>query len=480
MKVLFVSPEVAPLARTGGLGDVVGSLPPALVKLGADVRVVCPYHRCCQPFSSSLLSKTFKTTLGAQIFNGRFRETRLPGSEVPVYMLDLPELFDRAGIYGDDHGEFPDNSLRAFALCSCALAVEQVVGWRPDVIHAHDWMAASTPAYVNAQNSKRSKRAKIRTMLSIHNLQYQGSFPIDQFAKSGLPRSFLGSDGFEHYGSLNLLKGGIQHADKITTVSPSYAKEIRTEEYGCGLESCLNYRGADLLGILNGIDVENWDPRKDGALARPINPDRPKNGKDACKSALLDEFKLNPSLQNPLFGVVSRLCNQKGLDLLVEILPQIMAETHASFVILGSGDSGEESAFARLASSFPDRIACRIGFEDDLARRIFSAADFFVMPSRFEPCGLAQMYAMRYGALPIARKTGGLADTVRAFDQRNPNGFTFSDSMPKDLWKAILQSLETFADTRKFNQLRKNAFAHPCSWEESAEKYLNSYGWLVN
>ncbi len=481
MNILFVSPEVNPLVRTGGLGDVVGSLPLALQNLGADVRVICPMHRPCQSIANQLLKKKIKVNIGNRSLSASIRETRLGQSNVPAYLLDLPELFDRDGIYSDRNGDFRDNPQRAFALCQAVLQIDRVTGWHPQIIHAHDWMAAPVCAYANSKQTKHGQKTRVRTVLTIHNLQHQGVFSYEDFISSGLPSSNWGLDGFEKDGSMNLLKGGIQHATKITTVSPTYATEIRTTEYGCGLEASLEYRGADLIGILNGIDENDWDPQNDKALPHPISPSRPKAGKQACKLALLNELNLQPNLEMPLFGVVSRLYDQKGLDLLIDIMPQLMAETHASFALLGSGDPKEEDAIRELSASFPHRIGSFIGFDDGLARRIFAGSDFFIMPSRFEPCGLAQQYAMRYGSLPIARKTGGLADTIKPFSrgEKNPNGFLFNDPTAKALWSTMRQALEVFANNRKFTQMRKNALTKKCGWEEAAKHYLQTYQWAM-
>lgn len=481
MNVLFVSPEVNPIVRTGGLGDVVGSLPLALHALGVDVRVICPNHRVCSKVDSQKLKKSVICKLGDKTIEGSILETRLGTTEVPVYLIDLPELYDRPGVYADDKGDFLDNPQRAFALCQSALQIEKIANWKADIMHAHDWMAAPVSAFLNNAQVKKQKKSKIRSVLTIHNLQHQGVFSYEDFLSSGLPESYWGMNGFEHKGALNLLKGGIQHADKITTVSPTYAHEIRSPEYGCGLEASLQYRGADLIGILNGIDLISWDPQKDTALPHPIISSRPKSDKKACKAFLFNELKMQNNLEAPLFGVVSRLYDQKGLDLLIEILPKLMSETNATFAILGSGDTSEEQAIKELSLSFPGRIGALIGFDDGLARRIFAGSDFFIMPSRFEPCGLAQQYAMRYGSLPIARKTGGLADTVRpiARGESAPNGFLFSQANEEDLWNSIRDALKAYANPRKFAQLRKNALAQSCGWEKAAKQYVQTYEWAM-
>ena len=481
MKVLFVSPEVSPLVRTGGLGDVVGSLPIAIKALGVDVRILCPLHRECKALKTTFFAKTGTVKLGKEKISVRIGETTLGPSGIPVYLIENDSLFDRPGIYADSDGDYPDNPSRAFVLSKTALLIRQITGWSPDVYHAHDWMAASLPAYLNSTRPK-GKRAKSgRSVLTIHNLEHQGNCSFQDFVQSGLPESFWGIDGFESKGSMNLLKGGIQHADKITTVSPTYAQEIRTKEFGHGLEESLTYRGADLVGILNGIDEASWNPQKDLALPCPINPDSPQSGKDACKGSLLSEMKLPRNSDAPLFGVVSRLYRQKGLDLLIECLPSLMSESKANFVILGSGAKNEENAFRELARKFPDRIGAFIGFDDGLARRIFAGSDFFLMPSRFEPCGLAQLYAMRYGSLPIARKTGGLADTIDHFSRStsSANGFLFEKAQTKSLKMVIHRAINLFENPTQFSKIRMNALESPCSWDNAAKCYAEVYKWTM-
>ena len=477
MNVLFVSPEVNPIVRTGGLGDVVGSLPLALQKIGVDVRVICPLHRVCQPLPKKFFSRKAKILWDGESITGQIAQTEANG--FTIYLLDIPTLYDRPGVYADSNGNYEDNALRSVALCQAAVQLDKIIHWTPDVFHAHDWMAAATSAYLNATIKSQSPPPSV---LTIHNLEHQGVFTHDDFLKSGLPRNYWGMDGFEHQGQFNLLKGGIQHANKITTVSPTYSQEIRTPEYGCDLEESLKYRGADIIGILNGIDESDWDPAKDSALSHSISPARPARGKKLCKLALLQEMGLPESPQTPLFGVVSRLYSQKGLDLLGEILPGLIESKPGNYVILGSGAQEEENRFQHLAQTYPDRLATYIGFDDGLARRIFAGSDFFVMPSRFEPCGLAQQYAMHYGSIPIARKTGGLADTISPWGKKSPhaNGFLFDEATPPSLLGAMEQALELYAKPRSFHKIRKNALHSPCSWENAARHYLQCYHWVTS
>ena len=311
MKILFVSPEVSPLVRTGGLGDVVGSLPHALREIGLDVRIICPLHKECKDIPRILFPKPISFRLGKKKYTFFVSSTKLEKSEVPVYFIGNDVLFNRSGIYSDEKGDFPDNALRAFALSKAAVELEKSIGWEAEIFHAHDWMAASTCAFINA--IKGTYKRKVGSVLTIHNLEHQGTFSYQDFLDSHLPTKYWGMEGFEHNGALNLLKGGIQHATKLTTVSPTYAQEIKTVEFGQGLEKSLLYRAGDLVGILNGIDKSSWDPSRDSALAGKIQTAAADEGKDVCKSTLQKEFSLSQEPKVALFGVVSRLYNQKGL-----------------------------------------------------------------------------------------------------------------------------------------------------------------------
>ena len=480
MKVLFVSPEVSPFARTGGLGEVVGSLPPALKKIGMDVRILCPFHKCCQHLPVRFLKKQIVFRKESKNFVSDIGVLKDRNYPVTVYFLINDFLYLREGIYADEKRNYEDNFLRSFVLCHAASEIEKSTKWKPDIIHAHDWMASAACGYVNAKNELLPKSKRQGSLLTIHNLEHQGIFTHADFTKSGLPEKYWGIDGFEHHGSLNLLKGGIQHADKISTVSPTYAKEIRTEQHGHNLEESLRFRGADLVGILNGIDETTWDPMNDQAIPHPINPEKPSLGKEKCKGTLIKEFNLKYA-QLPLFGVVSRLYHQKGLDLLVSILPEILAAHDANFVILGSGDEKQENEFSDLADSFPDRIGVKIGFDDSMARRIFAGSDFFLMPSRFEPCGLAQQYAMRYGSVPIGRNTGGLSDTIiPRSDKNNSTGYLFDKADQESFKFAINQALADWKKKKQYTQMQKRAMAIPCTWEAAAHKYKDLYSWIAD
>ena len=481
MRVLFVSPEVSPLARTGGLGDVVGALPPALKKAGVDVRVICPLHRgSLDGLESKPISGKLRVRVGSRLYYTRLLETRLPGTDVPVYLIEHKGFFDRPDIYAGPEGDFPDNAERSFVICRSAMDLPRLVGWTPEVYHAHDWMSAALPACLNAIPATKGQ-VRPASVLTIHNLEHQGSFSPEKFEMANLPQSYFQMEGFEHFGRLNLLKGGIQHADKISTVSPTYAEEIRTETHGHGLDPSLVYRAADLVGILNGMDEEAWNPAKDSALPQPFNFDTIETGKTACRKSLSKELNLpyKPSL--PLFGAVSRLYWQKGLDALADSLPELLDKNDFQLVLLGSGDPVQEQAFSDLAHRFPDKVSAHIGFDDGLARRIFAGTDFFLMPSRFEPCGLAQQYAMRYGSLPLANSTGGLVDTIKdpKAHPKSANGLLLKNIKDASLLSSVERACKIFNDEKKLHFMRKNAMMREASWKEPAKSYIELYKWAL-
>ena len=482
MNILFVSPEVSPFARTGGLGEVVGSLPSALNRAGTDTRILCPLHKCCKKLPIKMLKGSIMFSTSTQKIISQIAMLDPSKSEVPVYFLVNDKLFSRDDIYSDSNGDYPDNWLRSFVLSHAATRIEQILSWKPDILHAHDWMAAPTSAFLNAKNSNDKSRKKQASILTIHNLEHQGVFPGHYFTSSGLPVNYWGIDGFEHYGNLNLLKGGIQHAQKITTVSPTYSNEIKTKIFGHGLEESLKFRAADLIGILNGIDEEKWNPMKDTTVPYIINPNNPYQGKSNCKKHIIKEFGLNSEKNLPLFGVVSRLYKQKGLDLLLKELNRLVKPKNALFCILGSGTQELERQFQKFAQKHPSFIGVKIGFDDSLARRIFAGSDFFVMPSRYEPCGLAHQYAMKFGAVPIARNTGGLSDTIISpkSNSTNANGYLFEKIDSTMLRLTIQHAIADWENGDNFKEMQKNAMSIECSWSKAAVKYQQVYRWSLN
>ena len=481
MKVLLVSPEVSPLSKTGGLGDVAGALPQALQREDVDARVLCPLYGDLDHDFIETTSPigSFSVSADGKFKRGAAHEGKLPGTDVPVYLLEHKSCFGRPGIYAGPAGNFPDNAERFLFLARSALALPEKIDWVPDVIHVHDWTVALIPAFLNALPFSDPRR-KWASVLTIHNLMHQGVFSPETLGKAELPQSYYHEGGLEHNGCLNMLKGGIHHATKITTVSPTYAKEIQEEPYAQGLGHSLRYRAADLFGILNGIDGSKWNPQTDN-LPRNYSINDVTKGKSSCKAALLKELRLPPNLERPLFFVVSRMDYQKGLDALANVLPRLMNDHDLSFAILGNGDPKLEATYRNLAGERPDRISAVIGFDESLARRLFAGGDFLVVPSRFEPCGLTQLYAMRYGTIPVVRKTGGLADTVTPWLPRakNATGIVYEGEGEWELFLAMEQALQAFKSSNALAALRRSGMERDFSWGPSAKAYVQAYSWAM-
>ncbi|MBG30596.1 MAG: glycogen synthase GlgA [Opitutae bacterium] len=482
MKVLLISPEVSPLSKTGGLGDVAGALPQALRDIGVDARVLCPLYG---DFEKDFLKTLhpigpMRVNIGRSFRTARVQEGIIPGTDVPAYFLEHKSSFGRSGIYSGPKGNFPDNAERFLLLAKSALELPELTGWWPNALHLHDWTVALTPAFLNALPPK-DRRRQWASILTIHNLMHQGVFPAETLNMTGLPNSYYNPDGLEHDGCLNMLKGGIHHATKITTVSPSYAREIQEEPLSQGLGHTLRHRAADLLGIVNGIDCEEWNPKKDAALTKNYSISQMDAGKLSCKANLLEELRLPSASERPLFFVVSRMDHQKGLDLLANVLPRLVKEHDMTFALLGSGDPNLENTYRSLASEYHDNIAAVIGFDECLARKMFAGGDFLVVPSRFEPCGLTQLYAMRYGTVPVVRRTGGLADTVIPWSEDSPDGtgIAYEGDGEWELLLAIEQALEVFAKKQKFQKLRKMSMKRDSSWGPSARAYSQAYSWAI-
>jgi starch synthase len=473
-RVLHAAAEIFPLVKTGGLADVVGALPSALAAAGADVRLLLPGL----PPILDAMSRPRKVFEGGPLFGaarvtlrvGRFKGAI--GADVPAYVLDAPWLYARGGgPYQGPDGKPWDDNLQRFALLGWAAAHlaagELDPAWRPDILHAHDWHAALACSYLRAHPG-----AHARSVFTIHNLAFQGLFAQDDFGLLGLPRRFMQSDGLEFHGWLSFLKGGLVHADRLTTVSPTYAREITTPEFGCGVEGVLRARAAQLSGILNGVDYGHWDPATDTALPARFDG-RDLSGKAACKAALQLGSGLDTGTDAPLMGIVSRLSEQKGLDLVLAALPALLAEG-AQLVLLGSGDAPLEQAFAAAARAHPGRVAVHIGYDETLAHRIIAGADLILVPSRFEPCGLTQLYGMRYGTLPLVHRVGGLADTVD-----EATGFIFDAAEPSALVEAARRAVLTLREPARWRTMQQAAMARDHSWPAAAQRYLALYRSLM-
>jgi starch synthase len=459
IRVLFVAPECAPLTKTGGLGDVAGALPAALRELGADVRILLPAY-------GALPSREMATVklLGHTV---RIKETRHP-SGVPLYLLHCPQLYIRnGGPYQTDQGEdWPDNA-RRFGVLSRAAALLGGAGspldWRPEVVHCNDWPGALAPLYL------RYERQPAASLLTVHNLAFQGLFDPAVLEQLDLPPEDFSLERLEFYGRLSFLKGGLACADALTTVSPTYAEEIQTEAQGCGLEGLLRARAADLSGILNGIDTAAWDPSRDPLVAANYD-ERTLERKRANKAALQARLGLRVDEAVPLLGMVGRLTHQKGVDLVLAAAEELLG-LPAQLAVLGKGDRAHEHSLAALAARHPDDVAVAAGFNEELAHLIEAGADLFLMPSRFEPCGLNQMYSQRYGTPPVARATGGLLDTVRDGE----TGFLFGPAESAALVEAVRRALAVRADRRRWRALQRAGMARDFSWGEAARRYADLY-----
>jgi starch synthase len=477
--VLFVASECAHFVQAGGLGDVIAALPAALRARGHDARVVIPRYDVIPPERLTRRPVPLGVPLGDGEAWAGVLESRIPGSDVPVYLLDHNGLFGRGYLYDPPGGMAWDNLVRFAFLCRGALQLCKQLSFFPDVIHVHDWPTALVPVYLNTVEA-RGPFARTATVLTIHNLSHQAKFPAKDLGATHIPQSELRADSLEDHGAVSPLKGGLYHATKLTTVSPRYAREIRTSEGGAGLDGLVRFRGGDLVGILNGIDDVAWDPARDPAIASPFDA-RDMRGKAACKRALQRELALAERPDVPLLGVVSRLNQQKGTDVILAALSRIL-DLDTQVVILGSGEPAAEQYLHMRSHYGGDRFRAWIGFNEGLSHRIEAGADLFLMPSRFEPCGLNQMYSQRYGTLPIVRATGGLDDTVENYDIETGDGTGFK------LWQLGVESLvSTIAwavDTYRsrpeaFRAMQQRAMNKRLGWDVAAARYGDVYDWAV-
>lgn len=477
LKVLFVSPEVEPFVKVGGLADMVGALPKEIAQLGHDVRVVCPLYSATKRVGEwRVRGEALGVDVGPEARWARTWETTLPDSAVPAYFIEHDWYFGRAEVYSD----WDDNAFRFAFFCRAALALCEQLEWVPDVIHCHDWTTGLLPVMLNT-TLRESALGRAATVFTIHNLEHQGHAhrSIVEFAR--LPAGEYRADSIESHGHANLMKAGLYHSSKITTVSPTYAKEIRTRGGGFGLDGVLQFRAADLIGILNGIDAKLWNPETDAALPAQFSA-HDLSGKATCKAALQMRLGLTPDPHIAVFGVVARLAHQKGLDLLAESLGHVVERMHVQFAILGSGDENVENTFRWVAQKYPGRVGVHIGFDGILARLIQAGSDLFVMPSRSEPCGLTQMYAMRYGTPPIVRATGGLVDTVEDYVQgaERGTGFVFREANSAALYQAIGRACATYYDRpQEFRALQVRGMRRDFSWAGSAPEYVAVYRWAI-
>jgi starch synthase len=485
LQILFVTPEVTPFARTGGLGDVSGALPKALAALGHEVRIVMPLYQAVRdqhlPLRQALVDVRVPHDPGTRIM--RVLQADLPGpphqaatvSPITVYFIEQEDYFTRPGLYGNESGDYPDNAERFAFFCRAVLALMTRLDWWPDVLHCHDWQTALLAAYKRFLPGLDQRFYTIPLIYTIHNLAYQGIFPAWTMSATGLPWTLFHPDGIEFFGNLNLMKAGLLYADYLTTVSPSYAEEICTPACGVGLDGVLARRRSALQGILNGADYDVWNPATDAAIAASYTASS-LQGKTACKAALLRAYDLPEDLETPLIGMISRLVDQKGVDILAAALDCLLG-MEVRLVILGSGEPQYQELLASQASAHPGRMGVRLEFNDALAHHIEAGSDCFLMPSRYEPCGLNQLYSMRYGTIPIVRATGGLRDTVSPYraETGEGTGFVFQEATAEALLQAVQAALATYANRTAWQQLMRQAMAQDFSWEQSAKQYLDLY-----
>src|SRR6056297_1487750 len=473
MKVLMVTSECAPFIKTGGLADVAGALPGALAPLGVETKVVLPAYPALFP----LLPQGREVANFGDLPGGPGRLVEVEAEGITLLLLDAPQLFDRPGApyTGSDGQDWSDNHLRFGALAQAAarISFDGLDGWTPDVVHAHDWQAALTPVYL-----KQDGRSAPPSVLTIHNIAFQGRFSSHVLGDLGLRSDWFHPGGLEYYGDLSFLKSGLVFADQITTVSQTYAREILTPEFGMGLEGVLQGRTSSLSGILNGIDTTVWDPATDPALAEPYDA-ATLTAKAQNRAAMTKKMGLDPDHDGPIFCVISRLTLQKGLDALAGALPALI-DAGGQLALLGSGDPALEQTFREAAVRYPGKVGVQIGYDETLSHLIQGGSDAILIPSRFEPCGLTQLYGLRYGTLPVVARTGGLADTVidanhAALAAGVATGFVFDDVSVAGIGTAIARAVEIHVDKPLWQKMQQAAMRQPVGWETSARAYLQMY-----
>lgn len=469
MNILFAASEMSPYAKTGGLGDVLAALPAALRQRGHSVSAVLPLYRDVIDKLPNLKATSLylniplgRETLSARVWEG------VSDAGVRLFFIQRDEFYDRSHLYGTQTGDYADNAARFIFFNKAIVELARYIKPTPDILHLHDWQTGLVPAIV------RARQYALRTVFTIHNLAFQGSFWAFDFDLTNLPGEYFSPPGVEFYGRLNTMKAAILLSHQVTTVSPRYAKEIQTRDYGCSLEDVLRESKHKLTGILNGVDYHIWNPNTDQHLPARYSRHSLK-GKADCKKLLLSEFNLPSGGNAPLFGVVSRLTAQKGFDLIQQTIEDSILALGGKFVLLGSGDPYFEAYFTNLAKKYPKQVAVKIGFDESLAHRIEAGCDFFLMPSQFEPCGLNQLYSLRYGTPPIVHDTGGLSDSVDDYDETTGTGFKFGWYEAGGLRQAIQRALAIYAQPKKLNDLRKAGMEKEFSWDTSAALYEEVY-----
>jgi starch synthase len=477
MNILFATSEMSPYAKTGGLADVSASLPVALGKKGMDVKVFMPKYKVIERSTYVLTEcvKSLSVAVGDETYCARIYQCSGSCEGVEVYFVEQKDLFEREGMYGDKDGDYPDNDVRFIFFQKAILATLREIDWRPDIIHCNDWQTALLPLYIREEKKADDFFSRAKALLTIHNLAYQGIFSADSFSLTGLPESVFSPDGVEFYGKVNFIKGGILSADQVTTVSARYAEEIQLKDFGCGLEGVIRSCADKLQGIVNGIDFDEWNSETDKDITVNFNAGT-LDKKYINKGVLQKENALSVDRDIPLIGMVCRLVDQKGLDILEEILPEL-AQMNLQLVILGTGEARYHASLKKYALEQPKKFGINILFDEQMAKRIYAGSDIFLMPSFFEPCGLGQLIAYRFSSVPLVRQTGGLADTVIDFNKHTQagTGFVFSDYSGAALRATIQKAIAYYKDKKLWKTIIKNAQALDFSWESSANKYLETY-----
>ena len=481
LKILFVSSEVYPFAKTGGLADVSASLPSALARLGYEVITVMPMYR-------SIIEGKFKLKQVEEPLEIPFREKLLRAkvfySEIEpnllVYFIKRDEYFDRSMLYGTSEGDYFDNADRFVFFCRAVLYLCKAINFQPAIIHCNEWQTALLPVYLKSLSKDEAFFRTSRTVFTIHNLAYQGIFPKEYMAVSGLPQELFSIGGLEYYGLMNFMKGGILFSDIVTTVSEKYSQEIKTPEYGYGLDGVLRERSDDLYGVLNGVDYTEWNPETDPHIVARYSA-KDLSGKKKCKEDLRMVMKLKGTEDSPLIGLTMRLAQQKGSDILAEAMDVLM-KLDLLMVLLGQGEEKYEKQIADLGKKHKGRFGVKIGFDNVLAHKIEAGSDMFLMPSRYEPCGLNQMYSFKYGTIPVVRATGGLDDTIQEFNPETEqgNGFKFEEYSSAALIEEIKKALTVYQNKRLWSRLVKKAMKEDFSWKKSAMKYAELYNRVLS
>ncbi len=478
LRVLFLSPEVAPFAKTGGLADVAGSLPKALKGMGCDIRVVMPYYRMAKKgdFNVSLLLEDVEMPLFGEVLRDDIFHTEADAG-VPLYLINKDEYFDREYLYGTPKGDYFDNVERFTYFSRMAFLLCERLGFQPHVFHCNDWQTALVPAYVRTMYDEDPFFSGACSVFTIHNIAYQGIFDEKKLGVTGLSRDIYHPGGIEYWGKINFLKAGIVFSDIINTVSQKYSREIQTPEFGYGLEGVLRDRSDDLYGVLNGADYDEWNPKTDPLIAAHYD-ENDLSGKAKCKEDLLAQLNLPKSLNKlPILGVVSRLADQKGFDLLAQSIGDLM-KMDLGFVLLGTGEERYHELFNRIAKKYPKKTGIKITYDNALAHKIEAGSDIFLMPSRYEPCGLNQMYSLKYGTVPLVRATGGLEDTIENYNPKTGEGtgFKFLRYTSRDFVDTVRRALAVFQDREGWKGLMIRGMKADFSWQRAAREYMNLYG----